>query len=516
MKHQLGLGQRLIANTAVNLVGQAVLLAITFFSMPYITNHFGASLFGVYILLITYIEIFSLINATVNTSLVKEVAELLPQGRTQDIQQHFGITLGIFLGAGILIPLIVSAATPWMVDHALTISPDMRSQAIIGFWLAGGAFFVRLVSQAFGSISIAMQRFDISNYINVGSEMLRIGATVTVIFAGYRLLAVMLVTLATSILALMANILTTKHLMPELRLRPSFSHSHFKEIFHFSKHVLIAKISGRIVSWADVGIIGYLRPVADVAFYGVPYSIHARLWALIANAAVAVFPAASSLSGSNEREQLRELYLRATKILVLLSLFPSLALCIYSRNFLTYWMGPVFAEHGALAMQVLMLACFVSSLSFIPYTVLQCAGHVHTTAQFALGNSVCNVVLFLFLIPRFGINGAAAGFLLSQLVTAPPLIQFSNRVLDLDWKTVLTKAFLPVFGGIVLPSLVMLALRPWVSSFESLTVVVGASGIIFVFMAVVMILDTKERMSCWTFLDALRLSVFSRKQANNA
>ncbi len=316
-------------------------------------------------------------------------------------------------------------------------------------------------------------------------------------------------------LALIANIAAAKQLMPELRFRPSFSRRHFKEIFHFSKHVLIAKISGRIVGWADVGIIGYLRPVADVAYYGIPSSIKDKLWSLVANAAVVVFPAASSLSGSNQHARLRELYVRATKILVLFSLFPSLALFIYSRNFLTYWMGPAFAKFSTLAMELQMLACFASCLCLIPYTVLQSAGYVRATAQIAIFNSVCNVALFLGLIPHFGINGAAAGFLISQALTAPVLIHVSNRVLGVDWKSLFFRAFVPVLGALAIPSVVLLALRPRVTSFLSLTAVMGISGSLAIGMAVIVLLDSKERAACWSFLDTVWFSVLNRKQPNN-
>lgn len=508
MKNENALGHRLVMNTIVSFVGQVFLLAAVFFSTPYITSRMGPSRYGILVLLLAYIEAFSLLNLGINASVIKYVSEMLPQGRLRDVQAYLGTAFSVFTVAGLLIciaAVLSSRLIVWRFVHA---DPALQPEVLTGFSIASAAFFVRFIAQALSGIPVAAQRFDITTAVNVGSEILRIAASVAALYLGYLLKTVLLITLLVNLLVLAAYALAAKYIIPEMSFRPSFSRSHFLDMFHFSKFVVISNLSGRVVNSADVAIIGFFQPVSSVAFYGIPYTIGVKLWSLLGNISSIIFPAASALDAIGQREHLRELYLRSIKILAAVGAFPALALCVFAREFLFYWIGTAFSEHGALVLRLLILAFFANALAHIPWTVLQSLGHVSTTARFSVVYAACNVFLFILLIPFWGINGAAAGFLSAQLLTVPWLIDKCNRKLQVTWRVLVARSYAPVLMVSFIGTLIGMAMKPFVFSLVSLALVVTLGLAVHLALTVIFVLDRKERLACWNLLDGKVLSLF--------
>lgn len=472
-----------------------------FFSVPYITHKMGSAEYGALMLLLTYVELFGLLNLGMNTSLVKYLAELLPQGRNDDIENYFGTTLTAFLVAGAIVGCSASLGAGTIVTHFLKVPSSLQSSVVCGFWLASAAFFLKFVAQAPSAVPIAAQRFEITNFLVVGLESARILASVAVLYFGYSLVAVMIVTVVISLLSCIANFIAAQALLPRLSLRPKFSALHLRSLLHFSKFVLIGNLSSRIADSTDNMIIGHFLPVSNMAFYGVSYSLGQKLWSVAGNVAAVVFPAASTLSASSERRQLKELYLRGSKAVALVAFFPALALCILSRPLLLYWLGPEFALHGTTVLRLLSLGFLLNSLGCVPYLVLQGTQFPKIAAGFAAAYALANFVWFVFLIPRFGINGAGSGFLISQLLVIPWMVHAVNHRLGVSWRELLTGSYLPLLLSSAAGFLPIFAWYPSISSLFKLALCGAVGAASYVAAALILVLDDTERSTCFRLVE---------------
>jgi O-antigen/teichoic acid export membrane protein len=495
------LGHTLVSNAAANLGGQGLLLLLTFFSTPYITKHFGPELYGILVLLVTYVETFNLLNLGIYTGLMKYVSELLPQGKIDEVERYFGSSLTLFSGGGILIGIIGGVFGRPIVYHLMNLPAGQRPMVVLAFHIATAAFVMRFLAQPFAAMPFAVQRFDIGAAISVGGEAVRIGMVVLMIACGHFLIAALLVTLGVNVVSLAANVLATKWLIPEMSLRPRWSKTHAHSVFHYSKYVLVGQVTGRVVNSADVGILGKFQPVSAVAFYGVPYTIGYKMWALMGNVASVVFPAASALSGAGQMEQLRELYCRATKIVSGMGLLMSSVLVVYGHEVLLYWLGPVFAANGTVCFRLLIAAFWMNSLQHVPYTVLQSTGRVDRTARFAVVYAIGNVIMFFALIPRFGVNGAACGFLITQLLTIPWLIHTCNSCVQVKGTTVFVRSWVRVFIVTGFAVAFAFLLKPWVTSLFTLMCALAAALMAGAAAGLVLLLDNRERAACWSVLN---------------
>jgi O-antigen/teichoic acid export membrane protein len=399
------------------------------------------------------------------------------------------------------------------VYHMMNLPSVDRAEVVLAFHIATAAFVLRFWAQPFAAMPLAVQRFDIAAAISVGGEAVRIAMMVLMTFWGHFVIAALLVTVGVNAASLAANVLATKWLIPGMSLRPRWSRTHVHSVFHYSKYVLVGQVTGRIVNSADVGILGKFQPVSAVAFYGIPYTIGYKMWVLLANVASVVFPAASALSGTGELERLRELYCRATKIVAGMGILMAAVLVMFGREVLLYWLGPVFAAQGTVAFRLLIAAFWINSLQHVPFAVLQSTGRVDRTARFAVVYAISNVFMFFLLIPRFGVNGAASGFLITQVLTIPWLIHTCNSCLAVKGTTVFVRAWVRVL--IVTGIAVMFAflLKPWVNSLFTLMCAIAAVMVAGAGVGLVVILDGRERAACWSVLNRWAPFEFARDGA---
>ncbi|MDE3136590.1 MAG: hypothetical protein KGL59_08445, partial [Acidobacteriota bacterium] len=106
------IGERLVANTVANFFGQAVLLALSFFATPYLVGHFGASRYGVLVLVLSLVNLLSLFEMGFHTGLVKHLAVSIAQNRRQEAESYLrtGLSLYLFIGACVALAVSVGAS----------------------------------------------------------------------------------------------------------------------------------------------------------------------------------------------------------------------------------------------------------------------------------------------------------------------------------------------------------------------------------------------------------------------
>lgn len=511
--HTHGNATRLVRNTVANFAGQGISVLLVFFSVPFIAHRLGSNLYGYFVLLMTFLGALHLLNLGINTTLVKYIGELLPQGEFREIEFYLGTSLTVFLGCGLVVAVPVCLGAPWMATHLLSESKRIDPILVVCFRIAGGAFFLRFVSQALSATTFGVQRFDLVNLINCGVETGRtLGSIAILYFSSYSLPGVMAITVAADLASCGAYFVAGRALLPAVHLRPMLSRPHLRSLVQFSKFVLIGNVSSRLVNSADNFLIAYFMPLSNVAFYGVPYAIGQKLWTVVGNVASTVFPAASGFFGAGDRQQLSELYLRGSKATVALVCFPALALCILGRVFLVYWMSPEFAEKSAIVLRLLSLGFLLNASALVSYLFLQATRFPDIAARFSGIYAAVNVSLFVILIPRFGIGGAAAGFVAAQILVLPWMVRTTNRLLGLDCKSFLRAAWLPAVPALLLASMALLALLPWATSLLRVCAAGAAGLLVYALLGWFTVLDGRERRACRSSLEVSELLLVFRRR----
>lgn len=491
-----GMSHRLVANAATNFLGQAVLLCLAFFATPFIVGRFGASRYGALMLVLGFVNLLALFQLGFNSGLVKYLSATIANNDSQESERYVSTAIALYLVIGIALALGLGVTAQWSVNHFFHVPASLRRETEIGLYLSGIAFALRFVAEVFNAVPIAAQRFDIVNGIFVGSEILRIAGSVAVVYFGFLIRAVLAVAIASSVLFLVGNILATAYLLPRVRLRPAISGRHLRDLLHFSKFAAVSQVASRLGNGLDGVIIAHLMPIAYVAFYVVPATLCFKIWTVVGNVTSVTFPAASDPAIGNDPQLLRELYLRSSKMVLALAGLPALALCLLSRQVLANWIDPTFAREGARVLTQLSLAVLLNCLMHIPDSISNGLGQPWVPAKFNVIETILKFTLFFALIPAFGVAGAAAGYLFTEILLAPWFVGTVNRIVGVGWRELFLQAYAPTLLPLGAGALVLALSRSHITTIGELLLALTCAGAIYLALFLFFTLDQKERAAC--------------------
>jgi len=495
----------LVRNTSWNFASQGWLIALGFVITPYIIRKLGADAYGVLSIIGVVIGYFGFLDLGLGQAVIKYVSEYYAKKEFDLIGQVISTAIALYLILGTIGAAIIALLSEWLVRSILKIPTDLMDISLFAFYVSALGFLINMPLTVFGSIPGALQRFDITNKIGIGVGTLQLSLTVLLLHSGYFLKAIVIMTIFISILSILLYANVLKRLLPKIKIRPAFSRRILNDMFRFGGFMLIARVAGTVVFQTDRIIIGIFFPISYVTYYSVPHSLAKKLLIVPTSIGTAAFPAASELSSLNLQEELRELYLRTTKFLVLLALPLVATFIVLGDKLLAYWLDPEFSLRSATALQILSCAIFVMLLTQPSTDISRGTGRPEWLAISAGSNAIMNVVLCMLLVPRLGINGAATSLLISTICATIPFIHVVNRkAVKVSMKELLAKSFLkPMIVGVLVFALLSL-LRPLVTNLAGVLSVATFTYAGGVLVSYFVVLDKKEKKAVILWLESIK------------
>ncbi|MBI2930164.1 MAG: polysaccharide biosynthesis protein [Planctomycetes bacterium] len=158
----------------------------------------------------------------------------------------------------------------------------------------------------------------------------------------------------------------------------------------------------------DTLLLGTLGGMDAAGLYYIPYRVYEMALMVPTQLSVVVFPTFARLYATASND-LARLYRNLLRVLLLIGLPIALSVALASREILAVF-GPRFAE-GHAALQILVFAVVVGSIDLV-LTNMSIGGNRERLALIVLAIALpVYVALLVLLIPRWGIQGAAAATL---------------------------------------------------------------------------------------------------------
>lgn len=228
-----------------------------------------------------------------------------------------------------------------------------------------------------------------------------------------------------------------------------FSWSKAKELLSVSRSYILAGMMTAIYASTDKFMLKQLLDESVVGYYALAVSI-SSIWTFILSAFI------ESLSPSimEYHNQNKERYLMANKrlyaIVFYTSLFASAGISIIAPMFIKLVYGSQYLP----AVQPLRIVVWYVAFSYLGVARnvwVVCEKKQRYLKYLYLGSAVCNVVLNMILIPRWGANGAAIASLFTQISTIfifPLCIKDFHQNVRMMAEAVLLKGVLPKKGNV--------------------------------------------------------------------
>ncbi len=407
--------RRLTLNTISNVSRYVLSIGIAFYLTPFIVRTLGDSIYGFWVLLLSFIGYASILEMGVQPAVVKLVGQYRGSGEKEKLQELVTAALVFFLAISCIAALLcVTVVPPLVRDHVEGLGQLPRQQLL--FAAIGLDAVIMYMNYLFTGVLYGCQRYHIKNMIDAGAWILNAVLVLTFLEEG-GLLALVACRLAMDLFTVLSSVVAVRRVLPELRFHPSYlSRQSFRELMSFGGRVFASATTTRLATHAQPIIISTMVSSAAVAFYAIPVKLvdYSRqiAWTLSAS----FMPMFSELQGRNEHAMLRQIYLDYSRYIFLLLLPVSVLLLTEGAPFIGHWIGPEYQDRGHLVLMFLASQVLIESFQPLLWRFFIGVGHLNVLVKVSAIVSLLAVAGSLLLVRPMGIAGVAMAGLIGAVV----------------------------------------------------------------------------------------------------
>ena len=127
--------RRLTGNIVLNLIGTGLPMLVAVVVIPPLIRGLGTARFGVVTIAWMVVGYFSLFDLGLGRSVTQLVAEKLGKREEEQIPALVWTAMMLMGGLGIAGALVLGAISPWLAGGLLKIPADLRSEALLAFYI---------------------------------------------------------------------------------------------------------------------------------------------------------------------------------------------------------------------------------------------------------------------------------------------------------------------------------------------------------------------------------------------
>jgi O-antigen/teichoic acid export membrane protein len=354
----------------------------------------------------------------------------------------------------------------WVIALLIAVLLWMNSAKVALFWLSRTSLDPATVTLGVQIIAVylglrwpvafytgvigGLQRMDVLNIVKAGVQTLRLVGGVVVLFFVPDLVAFLVWFAISSAVELLVYAVLTYRLLPTLRLWPYFSLTSFKDIWKYSAAMNLIALTALVLSQADRLVVTKFLSLEALGYYSIAYNASIVISLVQSAINSATFPAYSHSFSSGRHADLLSRYDKASQLMGLAVALPCFALVFFGHEILQIWISTKVADEAAVTMVWLALGFFLNSVISNAHMVAMACGQPNLSLKVNLLAPVFYIPALYFLVPQYGISGAAAayaGLNVYYVVTLVPMVQ--AQVLKQGMGMWLRANFLPfVLAGV--------------------------------------------------------------------
>jgi O-antigen/teichoic acid export membrane protein len=422
------------ANWALNALQILVLLKLA----PFVVESLGREPNGLWVTIVSLTGILSLLVLGVPMATVRYVAEHVATKDFARANAAVSTCLAICIALG-LASLAIGAALWVFFESTYLHGPAaavLRPETIEG---ARIAFAIVVIQVAMGfamrlpyGIFDAHHDFTVRNAIMAAELLLRLGLTLGLLAWNASLPVLASVQVACMLFEFVVALAVLRRRYPAIRFGlASFDQALVRGILGFSVFAMLLNVGNLLAFRSDALVIGARLDAAQVTFFDIGNKFFDPLTGLLIAVGAVVMPMTTKLQATGEREEMRHLFLRWSKICLSIVLLVGLYLIVLGPEFLGWWIGPDFVGPSGRVLQVLMASFFFYlPVRGVALPVLLGLGKPKAPALALLAMGVLNLLLSLALVGPLGIFGVALGTAVPNVLFAAVLLVLACRELE--------------------------------------------------------------------------------------
>lgn len=470
------------SNWILNLLQIAAVLWLSRF----ILHELGPDTNGLWVAIVSYTGILSLLILGVPMASVRAIATAIAHKSEDEERRAISTCMGIccaFGAAALLCALLLYLHFDATVLHRDG-APPLPADLVAG---ARSAFLVVALQVACGfvmrlpyGILEAHGEFALRNLVMGGEVLLRILLTTLLLSWRPELPMLALVLVASMLFEFAGALLFIRSRYPALSFSlRSFDRASVHSILSFSLFALLLNVGSLLAFRIDGLVITTHLPLSEATDFDFGNKFFDPLTQFLISIGAVIMPVAARLKAGGDASELRDVFMRWSKIALSIVLMVGIYLYVLGPAFLGVWVAPEYAERSGPVLRLLTLSfLFYLPVRGVALPLLMGLGKPRAPAIAMLLMGLVNLALSLALVSSHGIFGVALGTAIPNVLFALFVLFLACRELAITPATLLTRVLLrPLLAA--LPLALLLAfyehhhpVRTWFALI--------ASGLVFV------------------------------------
>jgi len=453
--------RQIIKNVSSSWFSLGTNILVGLFLSPFIIHRLGDSAFGVWVLTFSITGYYGLFDLGIRSSIVRYVSKYLATGSREDMAKLINTALFGYGCIGI-VSLVLTAILSSHMNTLFRIPPEFNSSAHLLIWMVGTSVALGFPLGVVGGFMEGLQRFEILNFSNMLSTLLRAFLIVVSLRHGCGLLTITFITVALPIIGSVIRAYIAFRLCPVLFGWKYIDRETFRKIVHYSSTTFMIMVAGRLKFKTDEIVIGSMLSAAAITYFNIGARIVDYAGGVVNSLAQNFLPVASQSEATGNIGRLRKLLVAGNRFCAF-TIFPITAtLLILGKSVIEVWVGKKYIATSYPVLVIMIIPSTIMTAQAVSGRILFGMSKHRTWAWVTLIEGVCNLILSVILVRPYGIIGDAFGTaipLTCSMVLFMP--QHLCRLLGIRLRTYLREAFvLPLL--ITVPLVVaLLLMKRW-------------------------------------------------------
>lgn len=418
---------------------------------PYMLRMLGQSEYGIYSLAASVIAYLSMLDFGFGNAVIRYTAKYRAEGKQEEQYELFGMFTKLYSIIGIL-TMAVGVALYFslnaMFGDTLTVTELYRTKVIVLLMIFNLAFSFPL--SIYGAIITAYENFVFLRVIQIARIILNLVVMITLLYFGYKAIAMVVVNTVFNFLTLGINIFYCRR---KLNVKIRFTKikwSLFREVAIYSFWIFLNVIMDRIYWSTGQFILGAVSGTIAIAVFSVAIHIEG-IYMTFSTAISGVFlPRVTAMvtKEGNEKE-ISDLFIKTGRIQYCILAFILSGFILFGQEFINIWAGVDY--HDAYQITVIfILPLTIPLIQNLGITILQARNQMKFRSLLYIAIAVVSLCFQIPMAKYYGGVGCAwaisGALIIGQIIILNIYYQKKQRIDMISfWKEIIKMSIIPTF-----------------------------------------------------------------------
>lgn len=405
-------------SSVIMLIGVLLSKVLTYLYKIIVARSFGPEIYGLFSLSVAIVSLFVFISALgLDAGVLRFIPKLRSKKQSNKISFIFKTVITIQLIFSIILGFLLFLSAEYI---AITFFHNSNLVIFLRFFSIVVPVNV-LLTTFLGTIK-AYEKIGWYSFIyNILQNILKVITLGLFILIGFKANSVILSYILSLFLALLFAYFVCRFIIKEVFKKSNIDKREkrilLKDVFSYSWPLMFFALTFSIMYWINSFVLGYFRSVTEVGFYEVGMSI-AMLLSLSSSLFIQLFFPLVTKRYYEKKENLetiKQLSKQIGKWIFIINLPITVMLLLFPGVFINVLFGKEYliAEN---VLRILAVAFLFDSITTISSNLLSMYGKTKTIFTDMGIAALMNLALSLFLIPKYGIVGAAISAAISFII----------------------------------------------------------------------------------------------------